>query len=234
LSADPARRFYRQATTAGDGAGVMLDERRLKTPGGSLFAAPTRALSQAIASEWNAQGEFIAPASMPLTQFGFAAIDVTPSRRGELARTVAKYTQTDLVSHRADAPPALVARQAAAWDPLVDWAHQRFNFRMPVVTGVIAAPVSPQNLTAMERETGALDDFRATALVQAVTLAGSAVVGFALLEGRLDAEAAFAAAALDELWSLENWGEDGQARARLERRRGEFAALARFVAALDG
>ena len=212
----------------------MLDERRLQTPGGNAFAAPNRALGEAIAAEWNAQGEFIAPASMPLTQLGFAAIDVTPGRRDELARTVVKYTQTDLVSHRAHAPPALVARQSASWDPLLDWAHERFNFRLPVVTGVIAAPVSAENLTVMKRESDDLDDFRVTALVQAVTLAGSAVIGFALLEGRLDAEAAFAAAALDDLWGLENWGEDPEARAGLERQRDEFAALARFIAAMDG
>ena len=67
-----------------------------------------------------------------------------------------------------------------------------------------------------------------------MTLAGSALIGFALLEGRLDAENAFAAAALDDRWNLENWGEDAAACAGLDRQRAEFDALGRFVQALSG
>jgi chaperone required for assembly of F1-ATPase len=230
------RRFYQHAAVrSADGAfAVMLDERQLKTPGGEIFQAPTRKLAESIAAEWEAQTERIVPASMPLTQMAFAAIDVTPKRRDELASMIAKYVATDLVCHRAEAPAVLVARQAATWDPIVDWAHARFHFRPAVVRGLIAAPLSPQNLTVMEWEVDDLDAFRCTALAQAVTLAGSALIGFALLEGRLDAESAFATAALDDLWSLENWGEDAEARAALDRQRAEFAALGRFIQALSG
>jgi len=37
---------------------------------------------------------------------------------------------------------------------------------------------------------------------------GSLVIGLALLEGRLDAETAFAASQLDETFQIEQWGED--------------------------
>ena len=104
--------------------------------------------------------------------------------------------------------------------------------KIPVVAGVIPGDVPPQHRTVLEWEIDHLDNFRATALAQAVTLAGSILIGFAFLEGELDADAAFAAAALDELWSLENWGEDAEARARLDRQRAEWAALQRFVTAL--
>ena len=230
-----ARRLYKSVSVRerGDGFVVMLDERQLKTPAGELFRAPTRKLADAIAAEWEAQAERIAPASMPLTQMAFAALDVTLKRRDELASLIAKYVATDLVCHRAEAPAALVARQAATWDPIVDWAHTRFHFRPAVVSGLIAAPLSPQNLTTMQWEVDDLDAFRCTALAQAVTLAGSAFIGFALLEGRLNAESAFAAAALDDLWNSENWGEDPEARAGLDSQRAEFAALERFIQALS-
>lgn len=231
---EPIKRFYKETSVFSDeqGHGVKLDARILKTPSGAAFRAPAQELAEAMAAEWAAQAEHITPASMPLTQLAFAAIDITPGRSDEIAREIANYSHTDLILHRAAAPPALVARQAATWDPLVAWASARFRRALPVVTGVIAAPRDAQFLATMEREVDDLDHFRRTALAQAVALAGSAFIGFALLEGRIGAETAFAAAALDDLWSLENWGEDAPARARLDRLKADLEAVARFIAAL--
>lgn len=234
MSTEPVRRFYASATAAEDAEAyiVRLDQRTLKTPAGKPLRLPTRALADAVAAEWDQQGELIAPSTMPMTRFAFAAIDLMPSKRSEIGADLAKYIETDLVAHRAESPPPLVARQAQVWDPIVSWAEQRLHMKIPIVTGIIPADVPPQHRTVLEWEIDDLDDFRAMALAQAVTLAGSILIGFAFLEGELDAEAAFAAAALDDLWSLENWGEDREARARLDRQREEFAALHRFIAAL--
>jgi chaperone required for assembly of F1-ATPase len=226
------RRFYKAASAAADGAGVMLDERRLRTPKGAPFAAPTPALVEAIAAEWNAQGEFIVPSTMPLTQLAFAAIDHTPARRAELVAYVAKFAETDLVCHRAESPAPLVARQSTMWTPVVVWAAHDLGVVLPVVTGVSPAEVPAESLETLAAHAAALDDFHLTALAQATGLAGSALIAFMLLRGRIDAETAFAVAALDDLWSQENWGRDEEAQARLDRQRAEFENIARFVAAL--
>lgn len=232
---EAARRFYKSAKAVerDDAFVVTLDERTLKTPKGAPFHAPTRALAEVVATEWDAQTEKIIPSTMPITQLAFAAIDITPKRRDELPRTIAQYAETDLVAHRAEAPAALIARQTALWDPIVEWGATRFGFRLAVVSGIIATPAPHEQRAAIETAAAALDDFRLTALTQAVTLAGSALIGFALLEGELSAETAFAAAALDDLWSLENWGEDAEARTRLDRQRAEFENIERFIALLS-
>lgn len=229
-----ARRFYKTAAAveAEGGFGVALDERRLRTPGGAPFVTPTRALAEACAAEWQGQGEHIVPASMPLTQLAFAAIDWTPESREQRAEYVVSYAETDLCCHRAEGPGELIARQASAWDPLVAWAADALGVQLPVVTGAIAADVPPAALAALREAAAGLDDFRLTALSQASGLTGSALIGLALLEGEIDAEQAFAAAALDDLWSLEHWGEDAEACARLERVRAELDVLARFIGAL--
>lgn len=231
--ASPARRFYKSARIADDGAGIMLDERRLRTPKGAVFDAPTRALAGTIAAEWDAQGEHIIPANMPLTQLAFAAIDYTPARREDLAAYIAKFGETDLVCHRADTPAALIARQSMLWDPLIAWGLSDLGVVLPVVVGVLAAPVPRESLETLRAHAAASDDFRLTALAQAAGLAGSALIAFAFINGRLDAEQAFAATALDDLWSQEMWGRDEEARARLDRQRVEFENIARFVARLN-
>lgn len=230
------RRFYKEAVVApaeGGGFAVLLDARALRTPGGAPFIVPTEALAAACAKEWNAQGEHILPASMPVTQLAFASLDWTGDRRGDRIAYIAAYGETDLCCHRAETPSELAARQAAIWDPLVEWGDSELGARLPVVTGVIAAAVDESALDTLRAHAEALDDFRLTALTQATGLAGSALIGAALLRGRLGAEEAFAAASLDDIWSLEHWGEDEEARARLERMRMEFDAVARFLAALD-
>ncbi len=231
-----ARRFYSSvaAFEAEGGFGVALDKRRLRTPVGAPLVAPTRALAEACAAEWEAQGEHIIPASMPVTQLTFAAIDWTADSRAQRAEYAVSYAGTDLCCHRADTPAELVARQAAAWDPLVAWGADALSARLPVVSGVVAANVPAAALDSLRSRAASLDDFRLTALSQAAGLTGSALIGFAMVEGRLDAAEAFAAAALDNLWSLERWGEDAEARSRLDRVRAELDVLAQFIAMIGG
>ncbi len=225
------KRFYDHATVHGNA--VALDTRVLRTPAGRILEAPTLALAAAVAAEWEAQGEHIVPASMTLTQLAFAAIDGGAPARAERIAYVCKFAEADLCCHRAPAPAELVAQQATAWDPLVAWGAEALGAALPVVTGVLPAPAPSAAIFALRARAEALDDFRLTALAHAAGLAGSALIAFALAEGRLDAEAAFAAGALDNLWSLERWGEDAEARGMLERLRGELNALERFIRALS-
>lgn len=229
-----AKRFYAAASVAEaeTGFGVRLDARQLRTPGGAVFVSPTRALAALIAEEWAAQGELVVPASMPVTQLAFAALDWA-ARRDERISYVVAHGQTDLCCHRADGPAALAAHQAQTWDPLVAWGAEALGADLAVVTGVIAAAPQPEAISALHAHAAALDDFRLTALAQATGVTGSALIAFALLRGRLDARAAFEAAMLDDLWSQKHWGEDAEAQARLLRVRKELEAIERFMGALE-
>ena len=233
MSAAPARRFYKAASVspADGGFAILLDERRLKTRSGVVVTAPTRALAEACAAEWNAQAEQILFSTMPITRLTFEAIDLGDESRDDYVGFIAGYGETDLCCHRAAGPAELVERENAVRQPLVDWAAG-VGVPLPVTTGVQAAPPNEAALVALRRRAAELDDFQLVALAQATKLAGSVLIGLALLHGRLDADQAFEAAALDDLWSLEQWGEDAEAHARLDRLHDDFAAIARFVAAL--
>lgn len=228
------KRFYEAATAqeAEGGFAIMLDKRELRTPAGALFRAPTRALADHCAAEWAAQGEQVAPATMPLTQLAFAAIDQTASRRDEIIAFLAKYAETDLCCHRAATPEGLAGRQAHAWDPLVAWGADRHGLYLPVVIGIMPASIDPTSVARVREIALAFDPFRLTALSQGASLAGSILIGLALLERHIDAGAAFNLSTIDESWSIEHWGEDSEMRARLDRTRRDFDALARFIAAV--
>jgi len=234
MSSEAARRFYKDASVRDEGGGfsILLDTRELKTPGQRPFRLHKRALAEAVAAEWQAQDKLIMPAAMPMTRFAAVAIDHTHDARDERIDIIAKYAETDLVCHRADTPAGLVARQKLVWDPLLAWAEKDLNLFLPVITGVIAADISPAQIAAVRWGADGLDDFALTALTHTAGLSGSCVIAFALQRRRLDAEGAFQAACLDDLWSQDKWGADAEAAARLDRIHAEFEEVARFFALL--
>jgi len=77
-----------------------------------------------------------------------------------------------------------------------------------------------------------LDDFTLTALRAATAASGSLVVALALLEGRLDAQDAFAASQLDESFQIEAWGEDAEQAERRRALAADIDAAVRFVSLL--
>jgi len=214
------------------GWGIALDGKAVRSPGRRELLVPSEALAAAIAGEWEAQHREIRPATMPLTRLAATAIDCTGPERERIVADVAGYAGTDLVCYRADHPPALVARQQAMWQPLVDWAMLRYDAPLAVTSGVIPRAQPEATLRALAAAVAAEDDFRLTALSVATAAGGSLVIALALIEGRLDAAAAFAASQLDESFQIEAWGEDAEAAERRRALAAGIAAAARFLALL--
>jgi chaperone required for assembly of F1-ATPase len=228
------KRFYQSAgvTEPPEGFGVVLDGKPVRTPAKRPLAVPTRALAEAIAEEWRAQGETVDPKRLPLTRLGSIALDLVAPRREAVVAELVKYAGTDLVCYRAEQPPELAARQHAAWQPLIDWAALRFDAPLTVTASILPVSQAPATLTAFETAAAAYDSHRLAALHLATAACGSLVVALALVEGRLDAEAAFAAAELDESYEIERWGEDAEQARRRKGLREDIALAARFVALL--
>lgn len=227
------KRFYKQADVTGDGPfGVALDGRPLRTPARAALAVPTRALAEAIAAEWNGQGAEILPRTMPLTGLSNAAIDrVTPDRTA-FADGLSVFAENELLAYRAEHPPVLVAHQAAHWDPWLAWARARYDIDFAIVAGIIHLAQPPATLARLAAAYRGFGAFQLAALNPVVTISGSAVIGLAVAEGAMDAQAAWAIGHLDELWQAEQWGKDPLAEAGHAERQGDLAAAMRMLALL--
>ncbi|PJI37704.1 ATP12 family chaperone protein [Ferrovibrio sp.] len=228
------KRFYKLATAeqAEGGAIVRLDGRVLKTPAKAEMHLPTLALAEAIAGEWQAQQDEIRPQSMPLMQLAATAIDRVMVDASFASNDLVRYGETDLLSYRADEPATLAERQAAEWQPLLDWFRDRYDVQMNVTSGIIAVAQPTELKPRLERVCAGLDAWRLTALHGATTNSGSVVIGLALLDGRLDADGAHRVALLDEMHQAERWGEDAEAVARRTGLLADLQAAARFLALL--
>lgn len=232
------RRFYKSVSVEPreGGFAVLLDGKPIRTPASGALLAPTESLAARIAAEWRGQGERLEPTTMPLTQMLNTAIDrMAQGRvRDEAVDEIAAYAATDLVCFRASAPPALAARQAETWQPLLDWLAERFGARLGVTEGFAAPPHAPGSLERIAAEVAASDALRLAGLHVATGALGSIVIALALAEGRIAAEAAYRAAHLDDLYQIEVWGEDEEAVARLDRLRADIEAAAAFLALARG
>lgn len=238
------RRFYKEAT-AGlvDGAyALLLDGRRAKTPAGNPLALPTLAAARHLAQEWEAQAEVIDPATMPFTRIVNSAIDGVTKRLDATAEDIAKYAASDLVCYRAAEPEQLMQAQAAAWDPVLEFAREKIGACFLCTEGVVFVE-QPTRACAAVRETvhriaagGGAAPFALAALHVMTALTGSVLIALAVAHGALSPKDAFAAAHVDEDFEMRQWGEDAEAidrRARLWREMEAAAVLWRLTMA-DG
>ena len=231
------KRYYKEtAVDLGDGGHrVLLDGRPMRTPAKAVLVVPTRPLAEAIAAEWGEVPDKadINVSHLPLTRLAATGLDRVASQRARVIEDTAKYGGSDMLCYRAGGPETLVKRQQETWQPLLDWADERYAARLVIVEG-LAFVAQPADAVARLREAvAAHSDLGLSALYNLTHISGSLVVALAVAERHLSAADAFAAAQLDELYQIERWGEDPTATKRHEGIRHDIEASARFLALLE-
>jgi chaperone required for assembly of F1-ATPase len=234
------KRFWQTASFARseEGYAILLDGRAMHLPGGPVLCVHTEPLARAIAEEWQAAGGEkdgeMSFADTPLTRLaGTARQRIAPDPTPTID-AIARYGESDLLCYRADAPEALVERQARGWQPWLDWAALTYDAPLRVGAGVAHVRQHRASISALRRAVAALDVEALAALGIAVPALGSLVLGLALAHGGLDAAEAHALGALDELFQAEQWGEDAEAAARRRAIAVDVALAARFIGLTRG
>ena len=219
------------------GYGVVLDGRPLRLPGGSILSTENRPLAEAIADEWHkaggSKGGEMRQEDVPLTRILAAAQERIAPDPKPMVEGIAKYGETDLLCYRAQ-DQRLAARQADAWQPVLEWAAQKLDAPLNITQGLMPVPQPQASLAALQGAVARHDAAGLAALGVAVPALGSLVLGLALSLGRLDAEEAHRLAILDELYQEEFWGSDAETAARRAERLAEVRLAKRFMALMAG
>lgn len=213
---------------ARDGFQITLDSKPIRTPSGRVVTVPTREIANGVAAEWQAQGEFIDPLTMPLTRFANSVVEAVVDRVDVVIEDAAKYFQSDLLFYRAGHPEALVAREAKHWDPVLFWAADTLGAHFILAEGIMHVR-QPDSAVEAARAALPRDPWSIAAFHVITTLTGSALLALALLRGVLDQDAVWAAAHVDEDWNSEKWGVDEEVAARRAARLVDFQAAARIL-----
>lgn len=225
------KRFYQHVSVGETPDGtfqILLDSRPVRTPARALLALPSRALAEAVAEEWRAQGDEIDPLRMPLTRLVNVALDGVAKDPGSAVEEVLGYAGTDLLCYRAEGPDGLVARQNARWDPVLDWLRLAHGARFMLSEGIRHVAQPPETLARVSALVPR-DVLPLAAVVSLTGLMGSALLALAVAQGRISPDEAWAAAHVDEDWNRDQWGEDEAAAARRAARKTEMLAAARLL-----
>ncbi|MBR0692622.1 ATP12 family chaperone protein [Bradyrhizobium lablabi] len=224
------KRFYERASVADAGGGfsITLDGRPIRSPSGKPVVVPARATADAIATEWNAQGETIEPLTMPLTRFANSVVEGVIDRVDAVADDAAKFLGSDMLFYRAGHPEALVAREATHWDPILFWAADTLGAHFILAEGITHVG-QPGAAIKAARAAFPHDPWSVAALHVVTTLTGSALLALALAHGFRDEDQIWAAAHVDEDWNIDTWGADEEVMSRRAARLVDFKAAASIL-----
>lgn len=225
------KRFWTAAgvTTVPGGFAVQLDGRPVKTPAKAPLVVPTEALALAIAAEWDAQGKVVDPRTMPVTRAANSAIDTVTPNRSAVLGMISAYGGSDLLCYRAESPAPLIARQAAAWQPLLDWAASTLHAPLRVTAGIVHVAQPPESLARLKASLDSFSDFELVALHDLVALSGSLVIGLAAAADLAPAEDLWRSSRIDEEFQAELWGQDEEAAEVAALKRNDFLQARAFL-----
>ena len=147
--------------------------------------------------------------------------------------TSQNISASDLLFYRAGHPEALVAREAAHWDPVVFWAAEALGAHFILAEGVmhVRQPDTADSRRARGISRRSLVD-RGAACGDDIDRLGAAGAGADPWRARSDQ--VWAAAHVDEDWNIEKWGIDEEVAARRAARLVDFRAATQILAVLKG
>jgi len=227
-----AKKFWSEVRVARSevesGFRIFLDDKPLNTPAKNPLILPTKEMANALASEWLKQVEKIDPSKMPFTRFANSSIDKVRPQMDDVVRLVSDYGDSDLICYRAESPRSLISCQEMAWDPLVEWAGQELKVPLKVFKGIMHFPQSNETLNQLETRVRLLTEFQLAGFHDLVSLSGSLILSFALIHGHINCLDAWNLSRVDEIWQIENWGEDEDAKKMAEKKFEAFSQAATF------
>ena len=123
----------------------------------------------------------------------------------------------------------MVAQQEKIWGPLLQWVEQEFDTKLKT-TQNLDVPEQDQKLAyRLNFELQKLSDRQLVAFYAMALRTRSVLLALAFVKGKINAQEAFQAAALEEIWQAEKWGKDEEAESRRQTMRQELEEIQDFL-----
>lgn len=208
------KRFYKNVAIVQNGTEwhLLLDGKPIKTPEGTVIAAPSELMAQAMQQEWMKQGEKIDWNYLPVTRLVGGAQTLSDAEAQQLRTDLAAYVDTDMVCYWSD-EEAMAAQHKKHWQPVLDFVRARFDVSLATTTSMSPLSQPAAAHTAATSYLAALCPLSLVIFGRLAPALGSLWLAIALCEKTLDVQAAIAAAQIDEAFQTARWGEDAEALA---------------------
>lgn len=161
----------------------------------------------------------------------FSQATLTPSQREQLLDELASYADTDLLCYFAD-EPSLYSRQVRCWEPALKALESQWNVEIARTKGLMPIAQPPELKQHCLDVLARYEDTALVAMAQMVTRLGSVLLSIAVQMGMVSLDEALAAAALDEGYQMDEWGEDDDMQARIAERADKVRAAHAWLLSL--
>lgn len=222
------RRFYKEASIQeaenGNGWAIMLDDKPLKTPGGSALFAPTKNAAELVAGEWNNQKEFVAFNAMPFSCLAIQALDLVlfKDNRAAVEKETLKFLQTDtllMLPTVAEADQERLNRLHSEHAISVQQRLEKlYQLTEPLRISRTLDPPSqePSNLNILALQVRERSPWKLSCLFSAVRNLKSYLLGLALLDAMVPVAQVINASTIEKRFQEERWGKSEEAEKELQ------------------
>ncbi|BFZ02885.1 hypothetical protein BsWGS_05924 [Bradybaena similaris] len=203
------KKFYKKATIAtSDGwYEINLDKRKLRTPHGNIFKVPSEPLALAVATEWNAQDKIVNRHAMHFTSLSNTAQENPLHKtRKELTETIIHFLETDTICYRPTEPLELTKLECELWDPILEWAAQRYGLEITPTVSMAPPQVSEESKDIIRRHLLSYSDWALFGYHYAVDTVKSLLIIMALVDKHITVETAVDLARLEQQFQANRWG----------------------------
>ena len=207
------------------GFALSMDEKIMLTPRKKELVLPTQILAERVQKLWNDKMPTPAPVLLALS---YSAIDVMEGSREVMNEAMLAYAETDLILTRAEAG-ALLEREEAAWNPVMQWAMQRFDVSFKVAKGIMPVEQAEATLRALKKVLESFSFFEMSAFAFLTQSYSSLLLALAVKEKEISAETAFTLSRIDEDYQAETWGVDAGEAMRSEKIKKEVQEAEEFL-----
>ncbi|XP_075686750.1 ATP synthase mitochondrial F1 complex assembly factor 2 [Rhinoderma darwinii] len=203
------KKFYESVSISQGEGGfeINLDRRKLKTPQGKIFTVPSEPLAIAVATEWDSQCDTIKFFTMHLTTLCNTALDNPTHRKKEhLISASLKFLDTDTVCYRVEEPPRLVEFQTNEWDPVLQWAENRYDVAIGSSTSIMGPVIPDQTKEVFHRHLASYNSWSLIGIEFMVTQLKSLILAMGLVDRFLTVQKAVLLSRLEEEFQIQHWG----------------------------
>lgn len=151
-----------------------------------------------------------------------------PEHREEIIDKLVQFSLTDMLLFWGQEVD-LIKKQEEAWGPLLQWAQNEFDTKFKETHGLDVLEENKQAGKRLKYFMQNLSDKELAAFYLAALTMRSVLLAAALVKGRINAEQAFQAAFLEELWQSENWGTDEVTQKRRDELKQELIDIENFL-----
>ena len=148
--------------------------------------------------------------------------------RAEVIERLVQFSMTDLLLFWGQEKD-LMERQTKIWGPILAWAEEKMKAKFATTQSLDVPQENQASGYRLKVFLENLSDKELTAFYAAALQMRSVLLAAALVGGKINAEEAFQAAFLDELWQAENWGSDEEAEKRRQTIKSEIIEIERFL-----